>query len=75
MYAGGRGVPKDEVESFKWAILAADRGYQRAEQMLEVYPRLLTPGQVDKARKDAKAWADKYWQALDPAPRSASAKP
>ena len=79
LYAtGASGVPQDQVESFKWAILAANRGHQRAKEMLEVYPQILSSSQVDKARKDAQVWVDKYWEAFEPVmmvPQSSSTKP
>jgi TPR repeat protein len=67
IYAMGRpGVPEDDVESFKWAILAAERGHAEAKQVVEAYKMLLSPEQVDKAQKDAQTWKDTYWKGFEP---------
>ena len=62
---GPPGIPEDQGESLKWAILAAERGYQPAKKMVAAYSQVLSASQVEKARKDAQAWVEKYWGAFD----------
>jgi hypothetical protein len=60
------GVPEDHVETLKWAILAADRGHKEAKEMAELGRKALSTEQVNKAQKDAQAWADTYWKNFYP---------
>lgn len=67
IYVKGRqDVPKDLVESLKWAILAANRGDKDAQEILGSFKKVLSPDQIDKAQKDAEAWADTHWKDFYP---------
>ena len=67
VYSQGKpGVPADKVESFKWCILASDRGYRKAEKVIDLYRAELSSGEIEKATTSAQAWRDAYWKSLYP---------
>jgi len=63
MYAGGKGAPKDLVQAYKWYSLAAARFPEndaerriRTLQTRDVYAEKMTPAEIAKAEKLARAW-------------------
>ncbi len=59
MYFKGEGVPQDYVESYKWALLAADQGMEPAIQALSMLADVLTPAQIEEAKRLAREWKPK----------------
>ena len=62
MYAFGRGVPKDYVEAYKWGNLAAARGNERAERLMDMVATIMTPTQVETAQKLARECVKKNYK-------------
>jgi len=58
MFALGRGVVKDDVEAYKWILLAGMNGYDiaRVEKILLAE---MTPAQIDEAQKRVQEFAAK----------------
>ena len=48
MYVTGEGVPKDEVEAYKWFRVAAEHGHTGAAEELISVGALLTPTQIEE---------------------------
>jgi len=59
MYFKGEGVEKDYVQSYKWALLAAEQGMDPAIQALTMLEEVLTPAQIDAAKRLAREWKPK----------------
>lgn len=59
MYFKGEGVKQDYVESYKWALLAADQGMEPAIQALSMLEEVLTPAQIEEAKRLAREWKPK----------------
>jgi len=51
MYANGQGGGYDLVEAYRWAKLAADQGGELAQSLSADLLKLMTPEQIDSARK------------------------
>ncbi len=50
-YAAGMGVKKDEVTAYAWWLLASMNGSARARQGVELYSKILSRKQVEKAKE------------------------
>ena len=60
MYDEGRTVKQDFVESYKWFLLAAERGREGAEGHLKLLEaEYMTPEQVETAKARAAEWQPK----------------
>ncbi len=59
MYFKGEGVEKDYVQSYKWALLAAEQGMDPAIQALSMLEEVLTPAQIEEAKRLAREWKPK----------------
>ena len=53
-YAGGQGVTKDEVEGYKWFLLAAGQGFDPAKKAMAVSESRLTREQIAEGQKLAR---------------------
>ncbi len=51
MFALGKGVPKDLVEAYKWANIAAANGSEEGAELLRLTEEQMTPSQIEKARE------------------------
>jgi TPR repeat protein len=51
-------VPKDDVEAYKWASLAADQGDVAAKQVLAFLEVKLPPEKVKEAKKRSQDFLD-----------------
>ena len=54
MYDNGQGVVKDEVEGYKWYLLAGAQGDEDAKKGIERIERVLTPAQRAEGQKGAR---------------------
>ncbi|MBR91122.1 MAG: hypothetical protein CMO66_07680 [Verrucomicrobiales bacterium] len=52
-YFHGAGVEKDPVKAYKWLLLSAGNGHEKAAKYCEEIARELTPAQVAVAREQA----------------------
>ncbi len=59
MYGNGQGVPKDYVRAHMWFNLAAGVGNHTALQNRDAIGRLVTPAQIEEARKPVREWKPK----------------
>src|SRR4030095_4336591 len=59
-YWAGRGVPEDQVEAYRWldlaATYAANREKDTAVNARTALERVLTPTQIEEAKKRAREW-------------------
>ncbi len=53
-YAFGKGVAKDEVEAYKWFLLAAAQGDEDAKTNMAIAERRLTREQIAEGLKQAR---------------------
>ena len=53
-YANGRGVPKDEMEAYKWSLLARAQGNEDAKQTIVILEGRLTPAQREEGQRRAR---------------------
>ncbi len=51
MYGLGLGVPKDYVQALMWFDLAASEGYSEAQKGLDAVAKLMTPQQIEEAKR------------------------
>ena len=56
MHFKGDGVPKDDIESYKWFELAKHYGHPKAETVQEFVGENLTDDQIAEAEKRASSW-------------------
>ena len=56
LYALGKGVPRDYVTAYLWFALAANAGYDLAASDRDRTAALLTPAQLEKAKKQVRQW-------------------
>jgi uncharacterized protein len=75
MYAAGEGVPQDYVQAYVWASLAALRFPSSAKEDREQaaanrdhVASLMTPEQLEEAKRLAKAWTPQSPSAVPSAP-------
>jgi len=59
MYFRGEGVARDYVQSYKWAWLAANQGLDAALQALPMLEAVMTPAQIEEAKRLAREWKPK----------------
>jgi len=59
MYFKGEEVPQDYVQSYKWAYLSANQGMDPAKQALTMLEAVMTPEQVNEAKRLAREWISK----------------
>jgi TPR repeat protein len=59
LYRYGYGVPQDFVQAHKWCNLAGANGNKDAATLRDALAILMTPAQVDEARKLAREWQPK----------------
>ncbi|MSU40672.1 MAG: hypothetical protein EXS28_03030 [Pedosphaera sp.] len=59
MYANGRGVAKDEVEAYKWWLLAGAQGLESAKKNILLIESDLTAAQRAEGQRLAKEWKPK----------------
>jgi hypothetical protein len=57
------GVSEDLVESLKWCLLAAQRGFDPSP-IMEFYRQRLTKAEALEAQHRAHAYADEHWQTV-----------
>lgn len=50
------GVPKDKVQSLKWAILAAEQGDRSAQSHVDTAPNYMPPEDLAEAERQAREW-------------------
>jgi len=53
-YEQGEGVAKDQVEAYKWLLLAARQGDEGAKQIMKVLESKLTSEQIAEGKKRAR---------------------
>ena len=58
-YANGRGVAKDEVEAYKWWLLAGAQGDELAKKNIPLIERDLTAAQRAEGQKLAREFKKK----------------
>ncbi len=61
MYVNGRGVPRNFVEAYRWLEIVVAAGEDkalasRATEVRDLIQQLMTATQVEKAKKQVKAW-------------------
>lgn len=56
MYALGKGVPQDYVQTHMWMNLAAANGLEKAKKGRDIAARRMTPAQIEQAQKLAREW-------------------
>lgn len=59
MYVTGAGAPQDYIEGYKWLTLAAAQGSGNSQAMLEMAGALMSPQQVNEAKRRAESFAPK----------------
>ena len=59
MYANGLGVAKDEVEAYKWWLLAGAQGNENAKKKIPLIEQNLTPSQRAEGQKLAREFKKK----------------
>lgn len=59
IYWAGLLVPKDTIEAFKWANIAASQGYPEAIKLRDQLLKDMTPSQIEEGQHKAKDWMDK----------------
>jgi TPR repeat protein len=55
-YRAGWGVPADLVQAHMWMTLAAERGYERAVSLRDIFARQLTPEQLAESERLVQQW-------------------
>jgi len=59
MYSKGLGVPKDDVQAYRWYTLAACQGDDRAEEFTDHLEKSMTLDQLAEAERFAREWKPK----------------
>ena len=62
MYFKGQGVPKNDVESYKWFELAKHYGYAKATVVQEFVGENLSEDEIDNAEAQATRWLEEHGQ-------------
>ena len=60
MYGEGQGVPRDYVIAHMWYNLAAAQGNENARQNRDAIANLMTPAQLDDARRLVREWLEMH---------------
>ena len=66
MYRKGRGVVKDEVEAYKWLLLAGAQGSEDAKKDYAIVERTLTAAERAEGQRLAREWNPKSLKAQAP---------
>jgi hypothetical protein len=56
MFGVGAGMPKSNIEAYKWFSLAAAQGNAGARTNKEIVARAMTPDQIAEAEQLAAQW-------------------
>ena len=56
MYSSGKGVPKDPVQAYMWAGLAAAAGDANSQKLLAGLQKTATPDQIADALQKEREW-------------------
>lgn len=56
MYEEGRGVPKNNIEAYKWFLLSAAQGNEMARRKAECLENHLTPEEIARGQNLASLW-------------------
>ena len=59
-YAGGRGVPQDNVEAYKWYLLSDAGGNKQASERMKELASRMTGAQVAEAQRRANDWSAQH---------------
>ena len=59
MYLKGQGIPRDYVTAYMWFSLAAAKGDEDSQKILDDLERKLTPDQIAEGQKLAREWQAK----------------
>ena len=59
MYWFGNGVVKDELEAYKWVLLAAMQGDEQAKENIDLIEKDLTATQRLEGQRLAREWKPK----------------
>ncbi len=62
MYGNGRGVTQDYIEAYKWHSIAYASGEKLPKDARDSIVGLMTPSQIESARKLAREWMEKHRQ-------------
>jgi len=62
MYYHGPGVTPDYIEAYKWHSIASANGVEKSRDVRDSIIKLMTPSQINSARKLAKEWMEKHQQ-------------
>lgn len=62
MYQQGLGVTQDLIEAYKWHNIALANGMEKSRDIMDLIVKLMTPIQIESARKLAREWMDKHQQ-------------
>ena len=57
MYGKGQGVSSDYIEAYKWCILAAEQGHEKAIQLKLLLPKELSEHQIAEGQRLAKSFS------------------
>jgi TPR repeat protein len=64
VYSQGKGVPKDLVEAYKWAMIAGAKKHPEARDFMEGLTVRMTSRQISSAQSLALKWTQEH--PLDP---------
>ncbi len=59
MYAGGGGVPQDDVQAYAWMVISAMGGDEFGRRILGTLRERMTASQIEAARKLSNEYAAK----------------
>jgi len=62
MYGKGLGVTQDYIEAYKWHSIASAYGMVKSRDVKDSIVKLMTPIQIESARKLAREWMEKHQQ-------------
>jgi TPR repeat protein len=60
VYANGKGVPQDYVQSHMWLNLSAAQGLETARNERDIIAERMTPAQIAEAQRLAREWTEKH---------------
>jgi hypothetical protein len=59
MYGTGQGVPVDDIEAYKWALLAQSRGNTEVAGLRAIIEKRMTPQQIGQAQERARQFVSR----------------
>ena len=62
MYGKGLGVTQDYIEAYKWHSIASAYGMEESRDIKDSIVKVMTPIQIESARKLAREWMEKHQQ-------------